>query len=154
MSKKRMTSRLLVAAVSVMAMLGLTASAQAVTITSASPTTNLSSSDAVNVKLSFSGSEAFYAVAQCNDDLADGRACNGTTAIGLIPVGSYPAGGENLGVNKTFTNVSLIPGLPALGTTTTCKGTAKTDSNCAVFVTTYDSGGKPAGGAQKAISFK
>jgi hypothetical protein len=152
MSKMKWTARSLVAAVAAIAMLGLATSAQAVTI-SVSKTTNIATSETLTVKLAFSAGEAFYAVAQCNDDLADGRACNGTTAIGLIAVGSYPAAGEKLGVNKTFTNASLIPGMPPLGTTTTCKGVS-TDSNCAVFVSTYDSGGKPVGGTQKTITFK
>ena len=151
MSKKRWRARTLVAAVSVMAMLGLAASAQAVTITSAGPTTGLADGDPVNVQLSFGMTEVKYAIAQCNDDLADGLACNNATAIGQVLVSNYPVGGHFLTVNSPFTNGSLIPKVPPISGTTTCKG--KTGSNCAVFVTTYDSSGKFVDSKQFGILF-
>lgn len=127
--------------------------ANAVSITGVNPSSGLSASStsSVNVDLSFSAGEAFYAIAQCNTDLADGQACKTDTAIGLVAVGAYPSGGEDLTVNKTFTNGSLIPGVPPAGTSTSCKGS--TGANCVIAVSTYGATGSHLDTREFAISF-
>ncbi len=119
------------------------ASANAVIITDVTPFAGLPASGTASVTVTFDSDagEAFYAVAECNADEAEGLACR-TGAVGLISIPTTPATySQALTVSKTYANTSLIPGQPAVPGSTSCRGTSALD-RCVIAVSTYDSAGQ------------